>query len=834
MIEERKGESLQQVYSAVSDAKNGVHFAPIRHHSPACAWAVMQLIRHIKPDHVLVEGPIDFAPHIDVLLDPETRPPVAIASIVELTRRGDVQHPRLASYFPFCTHSPELVALNEGKRIGANLAFIDIPSTDKTLTHADYDSENTDKTGDDSNNQDEQVQHRPINLQDDSVFNSNDYVSALAKEQGCRDGYELWDHLFETQLGSSDWRKLLSEVGAYCASLRSMTSDSEICSQGDHDREHHMAAEIARTQKKGGTIVVVAGGFHVPALMTLLDNPDRIKQPTLTKGIGRSYVIRYGFKALDALNGYASGLPQPAYYDYLWQRAIEAQGQPQWRDTATDLVSKFSGQMREEGNPINLPSQVEMLRSAETLALLRNRPGVLRHDLIDGAKVALVKGEANRQDIWTERLLKFLRGSKLGDVAASAGLPPLVEDARHRASGHRIDLSDGTSRTRKLDIRRKRPHLKASRYFHAMGLLDTSFATRTAGPDYLNNVRTELLFEEWTFSWSPQVEGKLVELSIYGDQLDSACIAYIADQRKRLQKAGLAYDLEAVCDLLGRGLLAGLGSQLSPLLLNIESDIQSNSQFPSIVKALRRLHFIQSSAGPLSAPKSLGLRNSLCTAYNRLIYLCDDIPNAPAEKIEEHIEALKLISELLRNEELTVKGVGVYDTDLFNDAIDRISEANPAPEILGSVLAISVQSGRRSITDLGSTLNGNFNGSAVKLDERIGVLRGVLHTAPTLLLNEPMLLEVVDAFMQELSDDSFIELLPHLRLAFTALNPRETDQLAQLLSKQYSGSRASDFTATSSEYTQNDLERGLRIEERLRQTISSDLLQGWLAPEASQ
>ena len=351
---EDTSKSLRQVYTAVSNAKNSIYFAPIRHHSPACAWAVRQLIREVKPTQVLIEGPIDFDQHIGVLLDAGTMPPVAIASIVELAAEKQNQRPRLAAYFPFCAHSPELVALQEGKGVGADLAFIDMPSMDKALSR---------------NNDSDHGQNKPINLQDDAVFNSNDYVSALAKEQGCRDGYELWDHLFETQLGSKNWQKFLSEVGAYCAALRSMTPDTEILNQGDHDREHHMAAQIVKAQQRGGPIVVVAGGFHVPALIELLNSPALIKCPSLEKGLGQSYVIRYGFKALDALNGYASGLPQPAYYDYLWQRAVKAQGQPQWRDTAIDLVSKFCTQMREDGNPINLPSQVEMLRSAESLAL---------------------------------------------------------------------------------------------------------------------------------------------------------------------------------------------------------------------------------------------------------------------------------------------------------------------------------------------------------------------------------------------------------------------------------------------------------------------------------
>ena len=36
----------------------------------------------------------------------------------------------------------------------------------------------------------------------------------------------------------------------------------------------------------------------------------------------------------------------------------------------------------------------------------------------------------------------FLCGDRLGDVPASAGSPPLVEDVRRRAGKHRFDISD--------------------------------------------------------------------------------------------------------------------------------------------------------------------------------------------------------------------------------------------------------------------------------------------------------------------------------------------------------------------------------------------------------
>jgi len=211
-------------------------------------------------------------------------------------------------------------------------------------------------------------------------------------------------------------------------------------------------------------------------------------------------------------------------YDELWQRTVAANGKPQWQETAKDLVSSFAQKMRAEGHPFNVPAQVELLRIAQSLAHLRGREGITRHDLIDGVRSALIKGEASINEAWTERLIEFLRGSDIGDIPHSAGSPPLVEDARRLARKHRFQIGDSLSRKRKLDIRRKPTQLAASQFLHAMSLLNVGFARCELGPDFINNHRTDLLFEEWSYAWSPTVEGELIELSVLGDQLKSVCI----------------------------------------------------------------------------------------------------------------------------------------------------------------------------------------------------------------------------------------------------------------------------------------------------------------------
>ncbi|WP_306307452.1 DUF5682 family protein, partial [Methylobacterium sp. B1] len=72
----------------------------VRHHSPACAGLVRRRIAALRPAFVLIEGPVDFNPHLpDLALGHDL--PVAIFSF-----RADATG-SAASYTPFCAFSPE-------------------------------------------------------------------------------------------------------------------------------------------------------------------------------------------------------------------------------------------------------------------------------------------------------------------------------------------------------------------------------------------------------------------------------------------------------------------------------------------------------------------------------------------------------------------------------------------------------------------------------------------------------------------------------------------------------------------------------------------------------
>lgn len=78
---------------------------PVRHHSPACALQVRQVIAERRPSVVLVEGPRDFTGLIPLLTHEAAQMPLAVYSYA---RHGaGEEQARWSGYYPFCDYSPE-------------------------------------------------------------------------------------------------------------------------------------------------------------------------------------------------------------------------------------------------------------------------------------------------------------------------------------------------------------------------------------------------------------------------------------------------------------------------------------------------------------------------------------------------------------------------------------------------------------------------------------------------------------------------------------------------------------------------------------------------------
>ncbi len=64
-----------------------------------------------------------------------------------------------------------------------------------------------------------------------------------------------------------------------------------------------------------------------------------------------------------------------------------------------------------------------------------------------------------------------------------------------------------------------------------------------------------------------------------------------------------------------------------------------------------------------------------------------------------------------------------------------------------------------------------------------------MRTCPELAWRQPAFIEAVERLLDRWDDDEFIKRLPHLRLAFAGLTPRETDRVGAVIAELHGGAQ---------------------------------------------
>ena len=157
-------------------------------------------------------------------------------------------------------------------------------------------------------------------MQDEAWFSHSRLLRAACVRTGARDPDDLWDHLYEVGYRSVDTAEFVRSVLAYCALARRDYSEDALKADGCLAREQAMAAHIAAEQ---GRTIVVTGGFHTVALPQT--EPALPKPMKLAPEDNQLVLMRYSFEQLDRLNGYASGMPSPEFYQRAWEEQAPAQ-----------------------------------------------------------------------------------------------------------------------------------------------------------------------------------------------------------------------------------------------------------------------------------------------------------------------------------------------------------------------------------------------------------------------------------------------------------------------------------------------------------------------------
>ena len=814
-------------------AEKGIHFLPIRHHSPACAYATLQALQQLQATHVLIEAPRSFNRLIADLQHADSRPPLAVLCQTEIIERNvDAgndeaveQKQTRTAYYPFCDYSPEWVALRYAPETNAKVEFIDLAWSSQVEHEQQTITEQTWQTR---------------SLQQERYLAHSQYLQALAYKLHCRNHDELWDHLFElkSKKEMNDWQSFFHEVLVWCAMSRLDYEDSVLEADASLIREQCMLQSILECyENNNGTICIITGGFHTLALIEelatqlLITKPKKIKKIKSADQQDQAWLIRYSFDRLDALNGYASGMPSPAFYQRCWQQMMDdsANDVEQRQALTVELLSDFSKQLREQqildSSFITVKNATEQ---AIRLAALRAHHLISRFDLIDACQSSFVKGSLDEgQQAFQDLLKQILSGARLGQVVQSTQTPPLLSQVYELARVHRFKLDETTIKRAKLDIFRNQKHRLRSRFLHLLAFLQVGFAKSVSGPDFLGGGRLHLLFEEWDYAWTPHVEAQLVELSELGSDLNTVAVQKLLQLKVTFAQSGQGRSSHLAVQLLIRAALMGLHKHIPVLFAEVQQFLPNDPDLDSVIQCGQKLLNLWTGKDFLAFQQQPELKALLQQVIPTALFLLSQLATPPAEQQQQILNQVLQLRNLSKQVQRVAGGEINFLTQFYQTLARLHTDWQKLDVLAGAVDALRFIDGNLTEQDLQQSVQQQF-GIGASPEHAVAYLSGMMQSAPELLLRYPAMAQLLNQLLLQWDEAAFVAILPDLRQAFTHFKPKETAAFAEQIA-QLNDVSSLDISQYISEISQAEMLQGVQLNQQIQQFLVDQNLQGWLA-----
>ena len=767
-----------------------LHIVGVRHHSPACARLVAERIRTLRPAYVLIEGPADFNERLDELYLPH-RLPVAIYSYLS----GDDTH--RGSWSPFAEHSPEWQALQVAREVGAAVRFIDLPAWHDAFSR---------------------MENRYADVADhEHEERAEAYERALTEKLSVQGRDALWDHLFED---GCDAAELAQRLSTYFDHLRGEDRGS----QGNQAREAMMARWIAWAMAQPGEpgraqALVVCGGYHAPALARLWQGmPSELPatpQPSLESTDEEdthdadtalrfgSYLVPYTFKRLDAFAGYASGMPSPAYYQWVWDHGPEG--------AAHRALQHVMQRLREKKLPASTADLMAVHLRAQGLARLRGHEKPLRSDWLDALAGALVKDALDAPLPWTYRgairpgtdpvlvqAMDVLAGDTVGQLAPGTPQPPLVAAVRAELAAHGVVLRGQI----KLDLLLEADRAK-SRVLHRLAILRLPGVRRTQGPKLaMSGERTEL----WSLSEPLEQQAAMIEAGAWGASLHDAARARLEDDLRQAHGR-----IGPLADGLNQAAWAGLSALSDALLHELQGAVANEPRFEALGPALSVLHTLLRHGQMLGMADAPVLRVVIESGFDRALWLLEPPADiAPADMqahLEGHLALRRIVADVLAHAQdhaHNAHAPSLLDVEPARalavwqrKAADASAAAVSRGAALGATLSLAGRTANAQTHDDHGVAEAMQLLHSLPAPVLGDALTGLLALAREVLASEPAFVAGMDRTVQALDNADFVRAMPSLRAAFAWLPPQERGLLADQVLALHDATHLSRRTLTA-------------------------------------
>jgi len=575
-----------------------------------------------------------------------------------------------------------------------------------------------------------------------------------------------------------------------------------------------MCKNIEAAKGKYSRILVVTGGFHtyglmesVPSNVVDCDNQDTklsnrissnssatLKLHNIPQDDQGVYLMSYSMEAADGLNGYASGMPHPSFYQDVWQElekivvdgikdgndkaivsvdngdsnegeSVESGIGQIYKDTVLKYIVNVGKAVRKKEGYLSTYDEICAYNMADNLATLRGKEYPGAYELYDSVLSSFVKGEYNfATSLPMDILRRQLTGKKIGKLCKNAKIPPLVQSFEELSRKYKLKIGTSVKNEVTLSIFSTKRHREISEFLYQMTFLDTGFAIRQKGPNLRLKKDRNLIREIWSYKWSTQVIAALIDKSVYGGTLEEACVSLVGSKLKEDMNSSVA------SDILIQMFEMGLSEQLSSAITRLEQLLGQDEDFFSLVNAFSNVIMLDE----LSAlyQSDIEIKPLIMAVYRKVMYTLPHMHQVKEENLADTMEAVKTLNSILSRKE--------YEKDLesFIDILEGLlNKKDINPGLDGAIRGVLYGRGRFTASEVGNACAGYMSGTKEKKLKAATFLRGVFFTARDLIFVGDTFLRIIDEFLLGVEDKDFMQLLPQFRIAFSYFTPAEIDKL---------------------------------------------------------
>ena len=719
----------------------------VRHLSPASAWHLLACLNRIHPKCVLIEGPGDCSDLLSQLARKNVKPPIALLAYT-------AESPIRTVLYPFASYSPEYQAICWAFENGAEARFIDLPTA--VTISADPGMQDEGSAIGDKGIEYYEAQSK--------------FYSDIAIMSGEPDYETFWERHFEYCSETDDFLEKISALsGSMRGRLEALQWENEKRDAAyNHVRETYMKSRIAGAigdGYKAEEIVVVTGAYHVGGLSDENLPPMTDEECKALPSVDvKMTLMPYSYYRLSSRSGYGAGNKAPAYFQLMW----DCMRGGDLERLAPIYLSSLGGIARSSGNYNSTANVIEAVRLAKSLAEMHEGVFPTLSDLHDSAVCLLGGGELSAV---SEAIARVDIGTAIGELPEGVSQTPVQDDMNRQLKRLRLEkYKSVVAQDIELDLRENRKvenvesarlDLNRSVFLNRLLLLGIGFAIfQGAGPSAWG--------EKWTLRWTPENEIEIVEATLKGDSIETAAAFVLKEQFDAADK------ILEIAKLMRKAFVCQLMSEVPNGLLRLQALCVEGENFAEVAFTALEI------SGIIKYRDVRGFDTEPLVPILQQVFLraalvmfdgaaCDD---AAAGEFIQAIDAMHAVSqeqyEYINDEIWLEKLRELADSDSRNAKISGVATAilMERNEIADEDLKAEV--GRR--------LSYGVPGDLAAL-----WFEGLSARNRYVLLSRIGIWKQLDDYLGTLDAEEFKRALVFLRRAFSLFEPREKNNITDIL-----------------------------------------------------